>query len=89
MTEIRQLSAPNTGRALSFASLPRVAVYLIIVVVFATPYLWIAGSTFKTRQDLFDDLYPVSLKTFLPSNPTLENLTGLFYRDEFRAGSSQ
>ncbi len=65
------------------ASLSRVALYLVIVAVFATPYLWIAGSTFKTRQDLFDDLYPVSIKTFVPSNPTLENLTGLFTQTNF------
>ena len=57
--------------------------YLVIVVVFATPYLWIVGSTFKTRQDLFDDLYPVSIRTFVPINPTLENLTTLFTETNF------
>ncbi len=61
----------------------RVVIYLLIVVVFATPYLWIVGSTFKTRQDLFDDLYPVSVRTFLPSNPTFENLTALFTETNF------
>ena len=71
------------GRSLSTASITRLVVYLIIVVVFATPYLWIAGSTFKTRQDLFDDLYPVSVKTFVPSNPTLENLVELFTETNF------
>ena len=56
MTELRLISPPNTGRTLSFSSLSRVALYMIIVVVFATPYLWIVGSTFNTRQDFFDDL---------------------------------
>ena len=83
MTEARELSALHSIRRLSFASLSRVALYLVIVVVFATPYLWIAGSTFKTRQDLFDDLYPVSVKTFLPSNPTTENLVELFTETNF------
>lgn len=83
MTEAGSIAAPNSARAFSIASLSRLALYMIIVVIFATPYLWIAGSTFKTRQDLFDDLYPVSVKTFLPSNPTLENLTGLFTQTKF------
>lgn len=83
MTEARVLSPPASVRRFSFASLSRVALYLVIVVVFATPYLWIAGSTFKTRQDLFDDLYPVSLKTFLPSKPTTENLVELFTETNF------
>ena len=69
--------------AFAFASLWRVAVYFLIVAVFATPYLWILGSTFKTRQDLFDDLYPVSVKTFVPTNPTLENLDALFNDTNF------
>ncbi len=80
MTELRM---PARGRRLTPGSLGRVALYLIIVVVFATPYLWIVGSTFKTRQDLFDDLYPVTLETFVPSNPTLENLVVLFSDTNF------
>ena len=83
MTEMRPMSPPHAARTLSFASLSRVALYLLVVVVFATPYLWIVGSTFKTRRDLFDDLYPVSVKTFVPSNPTMENLTGLFTDTNF------
>ena len=80
MTELR---SPQSGRGLSPASLGRVALYLLIVVVFATPYLWIVGSTFKTRQDLFDDLYPVSVKTFVPSKPTMENLISLLNDTNF------
>ena len=73
----------NPTRAISIGSLSRVVLYLVIVVVFATPYLWIVGSTFKTRQDLFDDLDPVSIRTFVPINPTLENLTTLFTETNF------
>ncbi len=83
MTEARQIRAPSPAPALTAASLSRLALYLLIVLVFATPYLWIAGSTFKSRQDLFDDLYPVSVKTFVPSKPTLENLRGLFTETKF------
>ncbi len=83
MTEARLVTAPDSRRRLSFASISRVALYLLVVLVFATPYLWIVGSTFKSRQDLFDDLYPVSVKTFVPSNPTLENLSALFTETNF------
>ena len=76
-------AASQVTRGLSRASLLRVLVFFIVVIVFATPYLWIVGSTFKTRQDLFDDLYPVSVKTFVPSNPTLENLVNLFTETKF------
>ena len=83
MTEARHVTAPDNRRRFSFAALSRVALYLLVVLVFATPYLWIVGSTFKSRQDLFDDLYPVSVKTFVPSNPTLENLSALFTETNF------
>ena len=83
MTNVTAAASPGAGRSLSTATIWRLVLYLIIVVVFATPYLWIAGSTFKTRQDLFADLYPVSAKTFLPSNPTLENLVELFTETNF------
>ena len=71
----------------TYASLLRVLVFVIIVIIFATPYLWILGSTFKTRQDLFADLYPVTIRTFVPTNPTLENLTNLFTKTNFAQAS--
>ena len=83
MTNFLASSNKESARALPLAMIGRIAVYLLVVVVFATPYLWIAGSTFKTRQDLFDDLYPVSVKTFVPANPTLQNLTDLFVDTNF------
>ena len=83
MTNFLNSSNKESERALPLALIGRVVVYLLVVVVFATPYLWIAGSTFKTRQDLFDDLYPVSVKTFVPTNPTLQNLTDLFADTNF------
>ncbi len=71
----------------TYASLLRVLVFVIIVIIFATPYLWILGSTFKTRQDLFADLYPITIQTFVPTNPTLENLTNLFTKTNFAQAS--
>ncbi|MCY3781933.1 MAG: carbohydrate ABC transporter permease [Chloroflexi bacterium] len=83
MSELRQPGMSLAALTFSVGSLWRVVIYLVIVVAFATPYLWIVGSTFKSRQDLFDDLYPVSLRTFVPSNPTLENLITLFSETNF------
>ena len=56
----------------------RVVTFIGILIVFATPYVWMIGSTFKTRQELFDDLYPISFYTFIPRTFTLTNLTTLF-----------
>lgn len=57
--------------------------YVVILIVFATPYIWMIGSTFKTRQELFSDLSPLSIYTFIPRNPTLVNLITLFTETNF------
>ncbi len=76
-------SSSRVSPPVPYTSLLRVLVFVIIVIIFATPYLWILGSTFKTRQDLFADIYPVTIQTFFPVKPTLENLTNLFTKTNF------
>jgi len=61
----------------------RLLLYVVIVLVFATPYVWIIGSTFKARSELFADLYPLSINTFIPRQPTLENLITLLSSTNF------
>lgn len=51
---------------------------LLMVIVFATPYIWMIGSTFKPREEIFKYIYPLSWRTFVPLNPTLDNLQTLF-----------
>jgi ABC-type glycerol-3-phosphate transport system permease component len=49
------------------------ALMIVIFVLFITPFLWMVGSAFKSNSDIFRDVYPLSLQTFLPTHPTLEN----------------
>jgi len=47
--------------------------------VFLLPYLWMLGSAFKSRSELFSYVLPVSWKTFIPVKPTLDNFTTLLF----------
>ncbi|MBK8023147.1 MAG: carbohydrate ABC transporter permease [Chloroflexi bacterium] len=58
-------------------------VVLAVFIVFAAPYLWMIGSTFKARAELFSDLHPLTIYTFVPRNPTLDNLATLFNNTNF------
>lgn len=47
--------------------------------VFLLPYLWMLGSAFKSRSELFRYVLPISWKTFIPVNPTLDNFSRLLF----------
>jgi ABC-type glycerol-3-phosphate transport system permease component len=47
---------------------------LLIFLVFATPYLWMIGSTFKARAELFRYISPLTWRTFIPLDPTMANI---------------
>lgn len=51
----------------------------LLVGVFLLPYLWMLGSAFKSRSELFSYVLPVSWKTFIPVKPTLDNFTTLLF----------
>jgi multiple sugar transport system permease protein len=55
----------------------------LIVTVFVVPYLWMILSSFKHTGEIFRYLSPVSVKTFIPQDPTLQN-----YRDIFDASAT-
>ena len=71
----RRLLAPPMLLRLFFAA--------IVVLVFATPYLWMIASTFKSRQEIFRYLHPLSWRTFVPLEPTFQNLQRLFIEFDF------
>ena len=48
-----------------------------LCMVFLLPYLWMVGSAFKSRSELFSYVFPVSWKTFIPVEPTWDNFTRL------------
>jgi ABC-type glycerol-3-phosphate transport system permease component len=53
-----------------------------VVIVFATPYLWLVSSAFKPRAELFAYIYPVSWKTFFPLRPTFSSILAVFQEAE-------
>jgi ABC-type glycerol-3-phosphate transport system permease component len=54
------------------------AILVAIIVVFLLPYAWIVASSFKPQATIFRDLNPVSWRSFVPTNPTLNNVIHLF-----------
>jgi ABC-type glycerol-3-phosphate transport system permease component len=55
-----------------------VIVVALIVAAFLGPYVWMFASGLKTQESIFTDVSPVSWKTFIPTDPTLENVIALF-----------
>lgn len=55
----------------------------VLGLVFATPYVWMVVSAFKPRAEIFANIYPLSWRTFVPMQPTLQNFITLFTQYEF------
>ena len=71
------MTAPRSlARLLSLAA--GGGVLAAIVVVFLIPYAWIVTSAFKPHAVIFRDVNPISIWTFLPANPTIDNFVRLF-----------
>lgn len=60
----------------------RVVIGSIIVLVFLTPYLWMAGSSLKSQGAIFRDASHLSFWTFVPRVPTLANYANLFSQQD-------
>ncbi|MGI6131741.1 MAG: carbohydrate ABC transporter permease [Bacillota bacterium] len=54
------------------------AVMTVIGLVFAVPFLWVLGSSFKFDNEIFRFVYPLSIRTFVPQIPTLKNYMEIF-----------
>jgi ABC-type glycerol-3-phosphate transport system permease component len=63
----------RAGRILATA-----VVLIAIIAVFLGPYVWMFASGLKTQRTIFADVSPVSWKTFIPTEPTLDNMIALF-----------
>lgn len=60
--------------------LARGARYLLLslfALFFVVPFLWMFLASFKPQLEIFQYIYPVSWKTFIPQTWTLENFQGL------------
>ena len=80
-----------SGRILDRLALPRaaaratlrIAVLIVVALFFAFPYLWMAGSAFRPREEIFRYINPISWRTFIPLEPTLDNFRHLFFELNF------
>ncbi|MFJ2543991.1 carbohydrate ABC transporter permease [Microbacterium sp. NPDC087589] len=55
-----------------------VLIVLMIIVIFALPYVWMLSSGLKTQASIFSDTSPISWRTFIPTDVTFDNLVSLF-----------
>lgn len=46
--------------------------------IFLLPFIWMFLTSFKPTSEVFQYTYPLSWKTFIPPNPTLENYRSIF-----------
>lgn len=50
------------------------SVYIVIIVVFITPFLYVIGNSVRNSQQIWENAYPISWKSFIPYEGfTLEN----------------
>ena len=64
-------------------ALIRLAALIMVVLFFILPYLWMAGSAFRPREEIFRYINPLSWRTFIPVEPTLDNFRHLFFELNF------
>lgn len=59
-------------------SLPRMIAIALIGIVFAIPIYWVCSSAFRTEADIFRNLSPISIWTWIPTEPTFANIIGVW-----------
>ena len=52
--------------------------YLIIIVVFIAPLVWMVLGSLREEKEIFANLYPFTIHTFLPINWTLDTYLDMF-----------
>lgn len=55
----------------------------ILILIFTGPYIWMVSSAFKPREEIFRYISPISWRTFVPLEPTFENIQRLLVELEF------
>jgi len=76
-------SSPSKKFASFLKLLLKILGFTVLILVFTIPYIWMVSSAFKPRAEIFANLNPVSWKTFVPLNPTLDNIRDLLVELEF------
>jgi multiple sugar transport system permease protein len=55
----------------------RYALMLVLAAFFLLPYVWMVSGSLRTQSEIFANIYPLTLWTFVPREPTLENFRAL------------
>ena len=66
--------ALNVGAGLSIAT---------IFAFFALPYVWMVSSSFKPFDEIMQNVFPLTWKTFVPVQPTFQNFVEIFTLQDF------
>ncbi len=64
-------SARNLRRL--FSTSIRWVVYLALVIIFVLPFVWMTLGSLRLEREIFDYLFPLSWRTFVPIEWTLQN----------------
>jgi len=60
-----------------------VLISLLIAVVFVTPFIWMLSAAFKKEAEIFASFYPLTVYTFFPESPTIDNFVYIFSTIKF------
>ncbi len=76
---------PAQGLALRRGGLrlTRYAVMLVLAVFFLLPYVWMVSGSLRTQNEIFANLYPLSIWTFVPKQWTLASFQALLQLQPF------
>src|SRR5215213_9368177 len=55
----------------------RYVVMLVLAAFFLLPYVWMVSGSLRTQAEIFENIYPLTLWTFVPRQPTLANFQAL------------
>src|SRR5258708_11566737 len=55
----------------------------IIVCFFALPYVWMVSSSLKPFDEIMQNVFPLTWKTFVPVQPTFQNFVEIFTQQDF------
>jgi ABC-type glycerol-3-phosphate transport system permease component len=66
--------ALNVGAGLGLA---------VIFAFFALPFIWMVSSSFKPFDEIMQNVFPLTWKTFVPVQPTFQNFVEIFTQQDF------
>jgi multiple sugar transport system permease protein len=69
----RSPSAPSVVVSYLVLRTARYTLMLVLAAFFLLPYVWMMSGSLRTQSEIFANIYPLTLWTFVPREPTLDN----------------